>query len=115
MGFKADYRVIDGYRQLVRRAWDDTQEAQGYANKYCDVPRADQGWLQLLGDANEAVSNSVQDLLGRIHSVVNSAHGELSGVVEHYKLTDTGAAARVDQTYPKVDRITEGKLDNGGR
>ncbi|MCK2236590.1 MULTISPECIES: hypothetical protein [unclassified Crossiella] len=104
MGFKADYRMIDGYRQLIRQAWDDTQSAQSYVNQHCDVPFEDQGWLRLLGDAHKGAQDAVSDLLQRVHSVVNAAHGELTGVVDYYRTTDAGNAETVDRTYPKVDR-----------
>lgn len=117
MTFFVDPSIVERAARDIKNANDDAQEAKAYIVKHTDMPVQEQGLLSEFWPAHERLVNAMNDRLTRLVEVLRQSGDGLQSIATHYRQTDLDNAARLDATYPAVDRsafeATDGRPMNG--
>lgn len=105
MTFKVDPEALTGYSAQVSRAKEDAVECQRYfATNAGDIAFSEGGIINPLYYEHSAVKEKVNAMLTHLADLLEKSRAELAAAAQQYRTTDAGAAAKVDESYPKVDR-----------
>ncbi|MET8256472.1 WXG100 family type VII secretion target [Micromonospora sp. NPDC005205] len=104
MSFSVEPGALERAASLINDASNDAQTARAYMLKHTDMQFDNQG---LLNKAWQAHGNLVDEMTKRLTHLVDllqKSRNALQATANYYRHTDTGNAARLDATYPSVDR-----------
>lgn len=113
MSFSVEPDALQSAATRIADASLDAQEAKAYIVKHTDMPVQSQGLLSEWWPAHERLVDAMDKRLTHLVELLNKSRDALDGTAQHYRRTDTGSAARLDATYPTVDR--SGHEMPGGR
>lgn len=99
VGFKAEWKSIDGFGQAVADLNDDSQAAVSYADKWLEIDHNEaRMFAQVVGKAAE-VQDALRRNYQRLGEISAASSDELKKSAKFYQDTDTNEAERLDNTY----------------
>lgn len=108
MSFFVEPGALDRAASLINDASNDAQTAKAYMLRHTDMQFDSQGLLNKAWQAHGHLVDEMTKRLTHLVDLLNKSRDALQGTANYYRHTDTGNAARLDATYPTVDRIRYG-------
>jgi hypothetical protein len=107
MNLRVSPWALSGYARQVGRAALDAADFKTHCTRYTDVDASDQGLLNLFLTTHTSTAKTVNLAMDRLWDVLGAASSELDRNKKYYAHTDLAVTARVDATYPVVERPAE--------
>ncbi|MGW3606688.1 WXG100 family type VII secretion target [Micromonospora sp. NPDC005161] len=104
MSFSVDPSALERAVSRLNDAALDAQTAKAYTLKHTDLPWHGQGLLNEAWPAHQKLVDEMNKRLTHLMELLGKSRDALQETADYYRRTDTGSAARLDATYPTVDR-----------
>lgn len=105
MTFKVDPASLDGYAAQLGRAKEDAIACKSYfAANAGDISFSEGGIISPLYYAHGGVKEKLDGMLTHLVDLLDKSGGQLTAAAKQYRGTDAAAAAKVDESYPVVER-----------
>jgi len=105
MTFKVDPEALAGYAAQLGRAKEDAVQCKSYfAANAGDISFSEGGIINPLYYEHGAVKEKLDGMLTHLVGLLDKASSELTAAARQYRTTDAAAAAKVDESYPAVER-----------
>ncbi|MEW2383651.1 hypothetical protein AB0873_16395 [Micromonospora sp. NPDC047707] len=104
MSFSVEPSALERAASRLTEASLDAQAAKAYTLKHTDMPVQGQGLLSEVWPAHQLLLDAMNKRLAHLVELLEKSRDALQGTADYYRYTDAGNAARLDATYPTVDR-----------
>ncbi|WP_433263020.1 hypothetical protein ACQPWR_24840 [Micromonospora vinacea] len=104
MSFFVEPSALERGATRLNEATLDAQTAKEYILKHTDLAWHEQGLLNEAWPAHQKLVDEMDKRLAHLTDLLDKSREALQETASYYRRTDTGNAARLDETYPSTDR-----------
>lgn len=104
MSFSVEPTALEAAASRLNDASLDAQTAKAYIVKHTDMSWHSQGLLNEAWPAHQKLVDEMNKRLTHLVQLLDESRDALQETAGYYRRTDTGSAARLDATYPAIDR-----------
>jgi hypothetical protein len=107
-GFYVYDPALRDFAELLRQSQQDTQEAAQYAQRQLAIarPTIGSGVFSYLAWHHRGVQAAVENAFTRLATLLEASAQGMTATVSYYTQTDADLAAKIDATFPHVQRGT---------
>jgi hypothetical protein len=104
MGFEIDPQAVRAYADELTAAHRAADAARKYVNEHGQFSGHEKGLIGTVIGSHEGFVTALNQMLGHLMDLTDMSEAALKQVAARYELSDEGAAAMLDATYPAVPR-----------